>query len=334
MTAAEDPSMPWLADALNVELAEVTLRRTAMLTGMDAPSIKVRSARVTRHRPGRRCMVEYRVEARSGGSLHEFNLLGKVRTKGLDRETLRVVAALREAGFSADSVDGISVPEPAGVIPEWRMTLSLKVEGSMMSEHLSGAARTRYAERVADVARKIHESGVTSRRNHSMADELAVLDVALSQAADARSSLASRIREVSAACREIARDSVPGRVAGIHRDFYGDQIIVSGDRLFVLDLDQFCNGDTSLDIGNFLAHITEQSIRLRGEASAFDDARHRLLEHAVRNGGERETILVYDLLTLARQLWISTRIPHRNHITAIILAECERRLERHPVGPC
>jgi len=332
MTATVDPSMPWLADAVNVELAQLALRRTATLTGMDAPSIKVRSARMTRHRPGRRCMVEYGVEAQIGGASHVFNLLGKVRAKGLDRETLRVVAALRDAGFSSDTADGISVPEPAGVIPEWGMTLSLKVDGSMMSEHLAGAARARFAERVADVARKIHESGVVSRRNHSMADELAVLDASLMQAANASPSLASRIREVGAACREMASDSVPGRVAGIHRDFYGDQIIVSDHRLFVLDLDQFCEGDTSLDIGNFLAHITEQSIRMHGDPSAFDDARHALLERAVSNGGEPETILVYDLLTLARQIWISTRIPDRNQITAIILAECERRLQRHPVG--
>ncbi len=334
MTVAVDPTMPWLADALNVRLAEMTLRHAAILDGMDAHSIKVRSARITRHRPGRRCLIEYRLEASIAGSRHVLALLGKIRTKGLDHETLRVVAALRDAGFSADSEDGISVPEPAGVIPEWQMVLSLKVGGSMMSEYLGGAARTRYAERVGDVARKIHESGVAGRKSHSMADELAVLDAALLRAADATPPLATRIGDVGAACREIAGESVPRRVAGIHRDFYADQIIVSDGRLYVLDLDQFCNGDPALDIGNFLAHITEQSIRMHGHPSALDDARHGLLEQAVRNGGERETILVYDLLTLARQLWISTRIPDRNHSTAIILAECERRLQRHPVEPC
>lgn len=119
-----------------------------------------------------------------------------------------------------------------------------------------------------------------------------------------------------------------GRFAGIHRDFYGDQIVVAGDRLYILDLDQFCEGDPALDIGNFLAHMTEQSIRLRGEPFAFDDARTSLLERAVRNGAGRTTILIYDLLTLARHLWISTRIPDRGHTTPAILAECERRLER------
>src|SRR2546426_9353652 len=38
-------------------------------------------------------------------------------------------------------------------------------------------------------------------------------------------------------------------------------VIVNGERLFLLDFDLYCEGDPALDIGNFLGHITEQSLR-------------------------------------------------------------------------
>ena len=328
MTAVADPAMPWLEDALNLECAQAMLRTSLTLPTLDPPSLKVRGVRLVRHLPGRRCLIEYCVDVQHRGLQRRVCLLGKIRAKGLNRETIRVMTALQDAGFASHSADGISIPELAGVIPDWRMWLAVKVEGTLVSEYLAGTERTRFAERAADVAQKIHLSGVAGAIRHTIENENAILDAALSKAADARPDLASRIRDVAAACGEMAGDAPTGRFAGIHRDFYGDQIVVAGDRLYILDLDQFCEGDPALDIGNFLAHMTEQSIRLRGDPFAFDDARTSLLERAVRNGVGRTTILIYDLLTLARHLWISTRIPDRGHITPAILAECERRLER------
>lgn len=286
----------------------------------------LQSARLVRHHSGRRAVIEYAIDAPWRGKRQRLGLMAKIRAKGLDRKTITVLSALRDSGFAPDSPDGISVPDVAGVVPEWNMWVSLKVEGPRTTECLASAGRLRMAERVAEAARKIHRSGVPATARHSMSDEIAVLDAALQKASAALPRLEQRIADVSGACHALALSWMDGEATCIHRDFYGDQIIVAGDRLFILDFDQFCDGDAELDIGNFLAHVTEQAIRLDGDAHSLDDVRTALFGRAVRLGASRDTILVYDMLTLARHIWISTRIAERNHITEAILAECECRL--------
>lgn len=328
MKGHPDVAMPWVKAALDPPRAEETLRRTFSLEGFDARSLVLRSARLVRHHPGRRSVIEYAIAVPWRGKRQRLCLMAKIRAKGLDRRTITVLSALRDSGFAPDSPDGISVPDIAAVVPEWNMWVSVKVEGRRVTECLAGAGRLRLAERVADAARKIHHSGVPATARHSMSDEIGVLDAALQNASTALPRLEHRIAEVSRGCHALAVSWVDREPTCIHRDFYGDQIIVAGDRLFILDFDQFCEGDAELDIGNFLAHITEQAIRLDGDPHLLDDVRSTLCDRAVQWGANRETIQVYDLLTLARHIWISTRIAERNHITEAILAECERRLAR------
>ena len=207
------------------------------------------------------------------------------------------------------------------------MWVSRKVEGPRVTECLGGAGGVLLATRIADVVHKIHGSGVAAHRRHSMSDELAVLESALGMASIAWPGLALRIDDLRHSCRALALASGAGQSGAIHRDFYGDQIVVAGDRLFVLDFDQFSEGDAELDVGNFMAHLTEQAIRLDGCSQTMDDVRKAMCGRAVELGASRELIMVYDLLTLARHIWISTRIADRNHVTEKILAECENRLQ-------
>lgn len=68
---------------------------------------------------------------------------------------------------------------------------------------------------------------------------------------------------------------------GIHHDFYGDQVIVMGDRLWLLDLDLYCQVHPALDMGNFIAHITEFSLREWGNPAALADRETALTEAAI-----------------------------------------------------
>lgn len=332
MTRVVDSTMPWLEAALDRSLAEAMLRRPVSLDALAADSLTLHSARLLRHLPGRRAIVEYTIDAFWRGTRRGVRLIGKSRAKGLDRETIRVVSSLHDNGFSADSPDGISVPGVVTVVPEWRMWVSPKVEGPRVADGLAGAGGVLLAARVADVASKIHCSGVVARRRHSMSDELAVLESVLGMASSAWPGLAQRIEVVWHSCRALALAAVAGQIGAIHRDFYGDQIVVAGGRLFVLDFDQFSEGDAELDVGNFMAHLTEQAIRLDGCSQSMDDVRKAMCERAVESGVSRELIMVYDLLTLARHIWISTRIADRNHVTEKILAECENRLQLAELG--
>ena len=104
--AAADPAMPWLTSALDP--VDVTTRLQSACTRFVDEAAELCAIRVTRHKPSRRCVVEYDFESKGASSdassrrQAKFTLLGKVRAKGLDKRTPQRVAATGDV--SADGV--------------------------------------------------------------------------------------------------------------------------------------------------------------------------------------------------------------------------------------
>jgi aminoglycoside phosphotransferase (APT) family kinase protein len=138
-----------------------------------------------------------------------------------------------------------------------------------------------------------------------------------------------RIERLLAACDRLGGSIPEPRACGVHRDFYADQVLVSGQRLVLLDFDLYCVGDPALDVGNFLGHMTEQSLRSFGDPSALAYREQAMEERFVELSGEgtRHAVRVYAALTLARHIHLSTLLPERRHLTRDLLDLCEERLE-------
>ena len=104
--------------------------------------------------------------------------------------------------------------------------------------------------------------------------------------------------------------------------------MVDGSRLYLLDFDLYCAGDPALDIGNFVGHLTEQSLRTRGNPAALEDHEAALEERFLEltDGTSRAAIRVYAILTLVRHIYISTRFADRCSLTGTLLETCEERL--------
>jgi len=312
-----DVAMPRLDNALHARSAARVLRESGAIDLRE----RVAAAHLVKHRPGRRALVAYVIEESETGGTRI--LVGKSRAKGLDRRTVEVINLLTSAGFSAGSNDGVTVPPVSGVIPQWRMWLSPKIPGVTVTELIGGGAGREAAQRSADAARKLHATELASLRVHTTSDEVELLTGYLTHAAGARPEHAGRIENLLGACRRLAAGIPAGRTGTIHRDFYGDQVIVAGDGVSIVDLDLVSCGDPMLDVGNFFAHVAEQGLRERGDCHSFDHVCRTFAERYGLSETQKSAVVVYHLLTLARHVWISIRIPRRNHLTASILAECE-----------
>ncbi len=239
----------------------------------------------------------------------------------------RLLAALRAAGFDG-AEDGIAVPEPLGVIGEFRMWLQREAPGRPATDATGRLGSDRLARRIAEAAHKLHDAGVPGGRRHTVEDEVRILRecLALVAAADAR--LEWRIERLLDACARAAGTLAGAPARGIHRDFYSDQVLVDGDRLTLVDFDLYCLGDPALDIGNYLGHVTEQALRLRGSATAFASFEGELMETFARRAetGARTRVRTWAALTLARHVYLSTRFEERRHLTVPLLELAERRL--------
>jgi aminoglycoside phosphotransferase (APT) family kinase protein len=324
-----DPAMPRLDRALDPAVMEQELRRLPRQVAA-GELLALRAIRVVRYKPSRRCLIEYDIE-NGGAGKHGVTVtwIGKVRAGRPNRSGYRLLEKLRRAGFAEPSPDGILVPEPIGLLPEIPMWLQRKVPGSTATDLLAGSDGDVLAPRIAEAADKIHRAGVPPKRRHAMADELRILEDRLSRVAAAQPGMKNRLHRLLRACERRAADTPdPAAPTGIHRDYYADQIVIDGERLYVVDFDLYCAGDPALDIGNFLGHVTEQALRTTGDPAALASFEAALEDRFVElaGAGARMAVRAYADLTLVRHVYLSTLFPERRWLTRRLMAICEERL--------
>jgi hypothetical protein len=152
--------------------------------------------------------------------------------------------------------------------------LQRKVSGSLATSLLEQNDAVLLVTRIADALAKIHGSGVETDRRHTLADEIATLRQRIARVIARHPRHQTRLERILARSVDLAAVMPQSRPAGIHRDFYADQIISNGDRLYLLDFDLYASGDPALDAGNFLGHLTEQSLRKWGHPDALSECSH------------------------------------------------------------
>jgi thiamine kinase-like enzyme len=326
-----DANMPWLDRAMGPLEVERCLQSPSLPFCENGGRVSLKAIRVTRYKPGRRCLFEYDLSIQPlSGPRQRMTVIGKVRAKGCDEATCSLHRALWDAGFDKDCADQISVPKALGVIPDFRMWLQTKVLGVAVTELLAKPDGVRLARRVADAARKLHQAGVPAQRQHTMEDELRILEDRLQRVGQMQPQWTERLQRLVKACGRLGASVPKGSRSGIHRDFYPAQIVVDGTRLWLLDFDLYCQGDPGLDIGNFTGHLTEQSLRCCGNALALSDCEQALEERFVELSEEavRPAIRAYALLTLARHIYVSTQFEERRSTTLALVELCEERLNQ------
>jgi Phosphotransferase enzyme family len=328
--AAGDSEMPSLALALDpVEVQRQFASHLTPLSG-ERGLVHLQAIRVTRYKPGRRCVIEYDVEVeRAGDAPEAVMLIGKVRARRSGKSGYRLLKAFWDTGFSVDSPDGISVPEPIGIVSACRLWLQRKVPGRMAADLLTAAGGAALVQRIAEAAYKLHRASVPTERHHTMADELRILHEHLPRLTQTAPQWAERIERLLDASQRRGAATPEPTPCGIHRDFYPDQVIVDGPRLHLIDFDLYCEGDPALDIGNFLGHLTEHSLRTLGDPRALVEIEQAMEERFVELAGEasRAAVRTYATLTLVRHIYLSTWFPERRLLTGCLLDLCEERLD-------
>ena len=331
--AAADPDLPTVALALNPGLVNDEFRHALERVAGLAGRVSVRNITVTRHKPGKRAVIEYGVRVKHADApWSHAALIGKIRTRRYGNEPFRLQEAIWNAGFQADSADGVSVPEPVAVIPRFKIWLQRKVPGVVASKLLAGPDGIALARRIAEAIHKLHRAGVPAEGSHTVADELRILRECLSRVAESKPELRDRLERILVACWKLGASLAGARTCGIHRDFYPAQVIVDGGRLWLIDFDLYCQGDPGLDAGNFIGHMTEESLRVSGDATALRDRERAMEERFVELSGKavRASVHAYTALTLVRHIYLSTQFPERTAWTGRMVELCEERLGLSP----
>jgi hypothetical protein len=323
-----DPTMLWLADALDPTAAQRQFQNIF-------PDLQqVKQAQLVRHKVGRRALIAYDLETSAG----ELKVLGKIRAKGTDHKSYLCQWALWENAFGDRLGNHCSVPEPLGVVEPWRMWLQRHVPGEAVTDILPTAQGLPLMTQIAALSYKIHTHPVPTPRHHTITDELKILGDRLTdfgqQQPRWRGAITDFLHQSQRLEKILTQLALPSTT--IHRDYYADQILVAGDRLWLVDLDLYCRGNPALDVGNFIAHITEQSLRTWGDRQALADREQALKTAYLQYYSGREAqalgeaIEIYTTLTLLRHITISWQIPERRPHIPLLVELCGDRLQTLP----
>lgn len=320
---ATDSTMPFIALALDPGYMQMRLRA---LAGPATAEVELRAIRVVRWKPGRRCLIEYDLAGANGTACR--TVIGKVRAKSFDASTYALVTHLANGALGPTSADGVSVPAVRGAVRECHMWLQDKVSGTPGWEALTGSSGQQAARRIGAAIAKLHRVLPPAPKRHSIADEMATLTKALAAVRALRAEWDLRLRAVQGACEVLAATVVPTPAVSVHRDFYHDQVIVDGERVWLLDLDLVSEADPALDAGNFTAHLAEQGLRLLGDPDALAVEEGAFVAEFCRAGGgtHHGNIEIYKTLSLVRHIWLSTTFESRRQYTSALLTLCENRL--------
>src|SRR5262249_43685186 len=145
-----------------------------------------------------------------------MTLIGKVRVRRFGNEGYRLLDRFWNAGFDSESADGISVPEPIGVVPRFQMWFQRKVPGETATRLLAGSDGVELARRIAVAIHKLHEANIPAERRHSMADELRILHECLAKVAALKPDCNNRLARLLAACDRLGAGVPEPRPCGIH----------------------------------------------------------------------------------------------------------------------
>ncbi len=283
-----------------------------------------------RHKLGRRCLIEYKLDTDRGVK----SILGKARAKGLDHRTLKFQSDLyAHYNFSDESHDRISVPRPLGAVPQWNMWFQLCVPGQPAGECLTDPAVDSNFRRIARGIAKLHQSILEPRRKHTFDDEWNILSRQLNKVADELPAHRKRLDDILRRCNQLANELGQCKAATcIHRDFYHDQVLVSKNSIHLIDLDLAAVGQPALDVGNFIAHLTELSVRQLSCVEGYAEAETAFVSEYLRISTECTDRAIWSckILSLARLIGISRRIANRREHTANLIEAVASMMESCP----
>ncbi len=290
----------------------------------------VTAATLVRHKPLRRLLVEYTLTHPTEVG-RATRILGKARlSKGMDVRTPQLHQQLLDYDWGDSQ---LRVPQVLGLVPSLSMWLQERVEGKGIYPNASmqslAATREDHA-RVGSALADFHRADLRIDREFGVDNEIKKLHELFAELGRTRPELHEHLITIESDCRRLAASLPTGDIVPIHRDFYFDQVLVSREYVYLLDLDLAAMGPPELDIGNYLAHLDEYGVRHPGEAETCEEAaeaflagyKERSLSFCIR------AVEIWRYLALARHVSISARMEGRSHTTLPLIA----RLIARPLG--
>ena len=313
-----DAAMPSLFDANDVKIM-----RRALAPFSPQASIKSVRCRNRSYSPHARATFAYDVRTKNGAEI-THHWIGKTQAGKPAAER-----SASHEGLWSLAEGRLPIPRPLGYLDSLDVALQEHVPGERLGALVDRPGFDDLLGRTADALATLHGFRLPTAQERRPKDEVKTVKRWSEILQAIRPDLSGRIgtleRALTRAILEQAQVS-----ALIHADFHHTNVLVEGDRLTFIDLDELAMGDPMLDVGRFIASLRIPALRAFGEASALDGAADAFLEAYARHGqGNLARVHVFESASLLIAAGSSFRLQRERwpEEVEILLEASERRLK-------
>ena len=219
---------------------------------------------VVRYKPARKCLFRYELTWAGGAAPSRPAVVyAKVARRSKFERTRHILGRICAAA------DGLvfELPEPLGFVPELCMELFSPVAGVPFSTLAAADHFPALCRRVAAALHQLHALPIDIGREHGAAANAARVAAGAAEFAALLPAERPRIAALGRALRARLGALPASRPGLIHGDFHGDNVVVDGTRLGLLDLEGCATGDPADDVGSMWAQLTWLGCKAGASAS-------------------------------------------------------------------
>jgi hypothetical protein len=247
-----DDRLPSLAIAVDGSAMAPMLQAMLATSGLGAHLESV-AVHVMRYKPERKCLLRYDLAwANDEGEQLPRVVWARVARRSKFERTGNILPRLHAASGGI----GLDLPEPLGVAPDLAMELFGPVPGAALFASVQSDNFPSLCRRLGEGLRRFHALPLHVEDVFDVDAQLRRLAENAAEFAWMSPADANRIADLE---REIAirlRAATPSPLRLIHRDLHGDNILVAGDRLALLDFEDCAMGEPADDVGSNWAQLT------------------------------------------------------------------------------
>src|SRR5437870_7297738 len=254
---------------------------------------------VVRYKPERKCVLRYDLTWAGGAAPSRPAVVyAKVARRAKFERTRHILGRIR----AADDGLGFELPEPLGTLPELCMEFFSHLPGVPLSTLVAAEAFPRLCERAAASLRHFHTVPVTLGWERGVAANVAKVTDRAAEFAILFPGERQRIAAIRRDLRARLGAMRPPQLRLTHGDFQGDNILIDGSRIGLVDLEDCAMGDPADDVGSNWAQLTWHTLKAGARTPIPNLGRHAFLEvspaHRRRDRGARRHLRRDALLPL------------------------------------
>lgn len=287
-----DTSLPGLFDAVDPEAMRRHFGRMWSRRKVRVRRVHVRPLGYTPHA---RAAFHYEVlsETKDTGLPEMRRLIGKMHAK---KSTARLFADQWALWHAARG--RVNLAPPVGFVDTVGLTLQEQMRGQRLGGLVTAPGLRKLVARTARMLATLHGLSAPLSARRRPVEEAQTVHRWAGVLITIRSDLAGRVEALRD--RLAAHVEARARLSGpIHADFHHTNVLVDGDEVTIIDLDEMAWGDPMVDVGRFLASLRVPARRAFGDIDGLVEVGELFLEEYLRRaGGEERQARLFEAASL------------------------------------